>query len=121
MNIYKLRVQEQEDQNVYDFATTLIQFSYESIKKSYKKGSPRRIEYKIFKQRIEIICDLRINGDYKQFTNSGLSCLDLEFLNIEELKWFYSCLETYIYDNKLDRIYKYKNCLIYFNEQISKL
>lgn len=115
MNDFSLRIEKTSDEySPWILSSKMVEMAYNSLKNSYSKGSPRRLEFKILKERLKKQLD---EQDYKIYT------MDSVYLNFspyddKEIEWFINCFESYLSENNLKSVVMYSKLLNELKKQL---
>ncbi len=102
-----------ENISAFVLANKMIEMAYQSIKSSYDKGSPRRIEFKILKERLK---EQLYAQYYKNFTNDSIYLIFSPF-DETEMYWLINCFSDYIEEQGLKEVEEYKSLIADLTEQ----
>jgi hypothetical protein len=93
-----------EKSSAFVLANTMIEMAYESIKSTYAKSSPKRIEFKVLRERLKE--QLRIQY-HKNYTYDSIY-LTFSPFDETEIYWVINCFTDYLTEHGLDNIEEYK-------------
>jgi hypothetical protein len=116
MSEYSLIIKKDGVYSSWVLASNVIEMAYQSLKKSYGKGSPRRLEFKILKESLK----KQLEGQYyKNYTNDDVY-LTFSPFDKKEIQWFVNCFNSYIEEWELSGVRMYKNLAKDLQNQIKK-
>lgn len=113
----KLVIKKQDGYSAWVLASLAVEMAYKALKKSYEKGSPRRLEFKILYERLKFQLNLQ---QYKNYSSDSIYLTFSPYDN-SEVVWFVEFFIAYLEKNNIDSLLKYELIKTDFLKQIEEL